>query len=115
MTELQLNITRGDSKSFQLNFFDENENPLDIQNNYDGVYLDISSNPTRQTEEIKLDLQNGISFGLSSNQVVFTISYLQTQLLYLPKYYGDVKLKNGSVVKTYFRIIFSNLQSTTKI
>jgi hypothetical protein len=114
METIPIKITRGDTKDFIFNFLDTEGNPINIQNNYDGIYIDLSQNEERQTETIKLEIGNGIEY-LSNSSVKVSLNYNQTQELYSKKYWGDVKLKKGSRVKSFFRIAFNNFLSTTKI
>jgi len=114
MNTLKVTITRGDDKEFLLKFFDELNEPLNIRDNYDSLFLDISSRPDRQTEEFKFNLGFGMSF-VDNHIIKVSLNYNQTQFLYQKTYWGDLKAIKNAVVTTFFRIEFNVIQSTTKI
>src|SRR5690606_3600537 len=114
MNVLDVSVTRGDSKEFLLKFFDENNQPMNLRDNYDSIFLDISSRPDRQTEEFKFNIGFGLSY--EDNHIIkISLNYNQTQLLYQQKYWGDLKAIKNAAVSTFFRIEFNVAQSTTKI
>lgn len=109
---VQINIKKGNDKSFQLTFTDSLSQPIDLSN-YNNIYLDISASPIVPTENIKLSLGNGIT--VNNNILTVEINNIQTQNLFQQNYYGDLKVKNGELISTLVKFIFNVELTSTKV
>ncbi|SHM97413.1 hypothetical protein SAMN04488057_1054 [Cyclobacterium lianum] len=111
--QLEIYSVRGDTKEIQLNFFDENNDPLDLSS-IDGIYIDFSEKPDIQSKIVSLSIGNGIQI-FDTNKAKVTIDYINSNLFFEKDYWGDVKIKANGKVTTYFRIKLNNILTTTKV
>jgi hypothetical protein len=104
-------INQGEDKQFSLTFTDNDSNPIDLSI-YTKVLLSISASPDLDTENIKLDLDNGIS--VNDNIISFSIDSDSTFNLYQKDYWGDLMVFDGDTFKKLISFKFTVDLSSNK-
>lgn len=107
---INIKIKRGDSLNFTLTFTDSEGDPVDLSQ-FEGIYVDISTSPTVPTEDIKLELGNGLE--INDNILGFNLTPVQTFSLVFFTYYTDIKFKLGNTLNTVVKIKFDVEQTST--
>lgn len=109
---INIDILRGDSKTFTLTINDNANQPVDLSQ-YDGIFMDLSASPVVPTQTVKLSLGSGLS--IAGNVLTIQLTEEQTSILRANKYYSDLKFVGSGGITTFAKIEFSVSGTATKI
>jgi len=108
---INIDIQRGDSSTFTLTFNDAQNQPINLAQ-YDSIQMDLSASPVVPTQNVKLNLDNGLS--VSGSVLTISLTPDQTFSLRGNKYYSDLKFIDNGEVKTMVKIEYKVVGTSTK-